>query len=60
MSDAFRIGRVLRAFSEEGAQLYVGEMQPDNAERPWLVIRGGAEGPFVVAGAKVALPLDRS
>ena len=38
-----------RRDGEAGNQLFVGEVEPHNAERPWLVIRGAGAASEVVA-----------
>lgn len=59
MPDKFHVVSTARQDAEDRDQgLFVGEMDPQNAERPWLVIRGGTSGPFVIAGPHLALPAD--
>ncbi len=50
MDDGFQVASTARRPGEETPDLlFVGEVTPHNAERPWLAIRG--VGPVVVAVA---------
>ena len=56
MDDGFRVASTARRSGDETSdQLFVGEVTPHNAERPWLAIRGVAAAAVVVVAESVAV-----
>ncbi len=53
--NTFEVASTARRSDEEvPGRLFVGEMTPHNAERPWLVIRGVASSAVLVTVEQVA------
>ena len=58
--DGFQVASTARRPGEEASdQLFVGEVTPHNAERPWLAIRGVASAVVVVAEPAVVVFVER-
>lgn len=59
--NVFQVASTARRLDEEAAdQLFVGEAEPHNAERPWLVIRGtGAAAVAVTAEPRLTILVER-
>ena len=56
MNNGFQVASTARRPGEETPdQLFVGEMTPHNAERPWLAIRGVASGVVVATADPVVI-----
>ncbi len=59
MDNDFQVASTARRPGEEPSdQLFVGEMTPHNAERPWLAIRGVTSA-VVVVDQVVVLSVER-
>lgn len=59
--NVFQVASTARRTDEETAdRLFVGEIEPHNAERPWLVIRGtAAAGVVVTAEPRLTISIER-
>ncbi len=58
--NVFQVASTARRPGEETAErLFVGEIEPHNAERPWLVIRGtGAASVVVTAEPRLTTSIE--
>ncbi len=59
--NVFQVASTARRLGEETAdRLFVGEIEPHNAERPWLVIRATGAASVVVTGEqRLTISIER-